>query len=334
MIRRLEYLDCLRGMVMLMVVFCHTCGEFCLGLKDGFWVSRLLGILMLPGFFFVSGWFTHIGISGGIILKRLKTMMLPTFAMFLIYVFLYWGNMQKLSYCALGEYKYGYWFTFALFLINLIHWFVAVGVKRFSLIESGIEKWTLAALALVAVVLVILKNWDWNHNNALLANYLSLRLIAMYFPFYLLGIVCRYFEAQFHRLIDIEWLVAVVAVAFVGSLFHHGGGFYFGCGQGFLGIFLLYRFCYFYQETFSDKTWVGKQLSLIGRNTLPIYLLHYFFFLGVKFYGFGESIDLHTQWFLVLIVASILTICVTYASLAMVKVIGLSSLLSKMLIGK
>lgn len=65
MTKRLEYLDCLRGMVMLMVVFCHTCGDFCLGLKENFWVSRLLGVLMLPGFFFVSGWFVHIDISGG-----------------------------------------------------------------------------------------------------------------------------------------------------------------------------------------------------------------------------------------------------------------------------
>ena len=65
MMKRLEYMDCLRGMVMLMVVFCHVCGEFCLGCKEGFWLSGIFGILMLPGFFFVSGWFTHIGISGG-----------------------------------------------------------------------------------------------------------------------------------------------------------------------------------------------------------------------------------------------------------------------------
>ena len=63
--KRLEYLDCLRGMVMLMVVFCHTCGEFCLGCKDGFWLSGIFGIWMLPGFFFISGWFTRISLAGG-----------------------------------------------------------------------------------------------------------------------------------------------------------------------------------------------------------------------------------------------------------------------------
>lgn len=271
---------------------------------------------------------------GGAIRKRLKTMLLPTIAMFLIYVFLYWGNMDELGYCALGEYKFGYWFTFVLFLINLIHWITVVGMKGFSLDESKKEKWILMALVPVAIALVALKNWDWNHNGAVLANWFSLRLIAMYFPFYLLGMVCRHFEEQYHRLVENEWLVALVVVTFVGSLFYHGGGFYYGCVQGLLGVFLLYRFCYFYHDFFSDKTWGGRQLSMIGRNTLPIYLLHYFFFLGLKLYGLGDDIDSHTQWFLMLAVASVLTICVTYASLAMAKVFGLSRLMSKLLIGK
>lgn len=62
---RLEYLDCLRGLVMLMVVFTHTCGNFCLDCKDGFWIDQIFAILMLPGFFFTSGWFTRISLSGG-----------------------------------------------------------------------------------------------------------------------------------------------------------------------------------------------------------------------------------------------------------------------------
>ena len=75
---RLEYLDCLRGLVMLMVVFSHTCGNFCLDCKDGFWIGQIFAILMLPGFFFTSGWFTRISLSGGAIFKRLKLMLVPT----------------------------------------------------------------------------------------------------------------------------------------------------------------------------------------------------------------------------------------------------------------
>lgn len=66
---RLEYLDCLRGLVMLMVVFSHTCGNFCLDCKDGFWIGQIFAILMLPGFFFTSGWFTRISLSGETVRK-------------------------------------------------------------------------------------------------------------------------------------------------------------------------------------------------------------------------------------------------------------------------
>lgn len=63
--KRLDYLDCLRGMVMLMVVFCHICGNFCLKTTDSFWLDRIFSILMLPSFFFVSGWFTKFNLLGG-----------------------------------------------------------------------------------------------------------------------------------------------------------------------------------------------------------------------------------------------------------------------------
>ena len=62
--KRLGYLDCLRGMVMLMVVFCHTYGKFCLA-QETYWVGRMFNLLMLPGFFFVSGWFTKFNLLGG-----------------------------------------------------------------------------------------------------------------------------------------------------------------------------------------------------------------------------------------------------------------------------
>lgn len=64
MSNRLDYFDCLRGIVMVMVIFCHTCGKFSLN-QELFWLSHLFNVVMLPGFFFVSGWFTKLNFSGG-----------------------------------------------------------------------------------------------------------------------------------------------------------------------------------------------------------------------------------------------------------------------------
>ena len=331
---RLEYLDCLRGLVMLMVVFSHTCGNFCLDCKDGFWIGQIFAILMLPGFFFTSGWFTRISLSGGAIFKRLKLMLVPTISMFLIYVFIYWGNLNSLGYCALGEYKFGYWFTFALFLMNIIHWVVSEIFELLRFDERKTTIYSLCFLFIISVLIIILKDWDWNYNNGLLAGWFSLRLIAMYFPFYLMGLACKQYERLFHRLICNEYVVGILVIVFVASLFRLNNGFYYVTFQSGIGLLLLYRFCYLYQDTLSNKTFVGKQLSLIGRNTLPIYLIHYFFFLGLKFTEIGGFLNNQTQWGLIFLIATIVTFLVTYSSMAVAKLIGISKPLSKILIGK
>ena len=328
--KRLEYLDCLRGIVMLMVVFTHTCGHFCLNCKDSFWLNHIFSIVMLPGFFFISGWFTSVNTTHRGIIKRFKAMLIPTALMFTIYVFFYWGNMEKFSYCISEEYKFGYWFTFALFLMNLLHWGTSWILSCSKKISDTIN---VIALICITILLVLLKDWDWNHNEALLAKWFSLRLVAMYFPFYVLGICCKKWECLFHRIINNEYIVAITMIVFLAGLSKQDGGFYFGLLMGILSVFLLYRLVFFYQDSFSEKTKIGRQLCIIGRNTLPIYLIHYFFFLGLKLPEVEAGLDIHTQWGVITTVALLLTLLIVYSSLGIAKLLALSKPLSKILIG-
>ncbi len=261
-------------------------------------------------------------------------MLLPTLLMFLIYVYCYWGTYDRLVYCAFGEYKFGYWFTFALFLMNLVHWGVSALAGKLPVCDSNRSKLLLLLIAVMAVVLVGLKDWDWNSNRATLANWFSLRLIAMYFPFYFMGIVCRRYEQLFHKMIANGYITGMVTIAFALTMLHTGGGFYFALLQETLGVTLLYSLCYVCRNTLSDNTFVGRQLALIGRNTLPIYLIHYFMFLGLKFPVAGAVFDIHSQWLVVFFVAALLTLFVVYASIGMTKILVVSSPLRRVLIGK
>lgn len=254
--------------------------------------------------------------------------------MFLMYVLIYWGNINKLGYCALGEYKFGYWFTFALFLINLIHWVVSEILSFLKFDLSRTTMYHLCLLFVVYILIIFLKDWDWNYNNKVLAGWFSLRLIAMFFPFYLMGIACRQYERLFHRFICNDYIIGGLMIVFVASLFRVNGGFFYGSLQSIIGLLLLYRLCHLYQASFSDNTFVGKQLSMIGRNTLPIYLIHYFFFFGLKFPMVGGFIDNQTQWGLLFVIASALTLFIVYGSIAIARIIEISKPLSKMLIGK
>ena len=140
-------------------------------------------------------------------------------------------------------------------------------------------------------------------------------------------------DSLFHRIINNEYVTAVMMIAFIAGLFKQNGGFYFGSIMGVFGVFLLYRLVFFYQDFFSEKTKVGRQLCIIGRNTLPIYLIHYFFFLGLKLPEVGASIDANSQWVVLTIVVSVLTMIIVYASLGVAKLLAISKPISLLLTG-
>lgn len=262
-------------------------------------------------------------------------MLLPTIVMFLLYVGVYYGNYAKLTGCVDDEYKFGYWFTFVLFLINVIHCFVSMGYVKCR--KQGINSKgsiVLLPLVIIAILLHILKLWDWNHNEAFYCRWMGLRLLAEHFPYYVLGIACSLFRSKWHRLINNEWITGAAVVVFVGLQIHSGGGFYKAILIGLLGIFLLYRYCFAYQNTLSEQTFIGRHLSLIGRHTLPIYLIHYFFILGLKMPWIGEYLDPVSQWWIIAILSAIMTLVIAYSSLMVRKMLSISTSLYRVLLGK
>lgn len=109
--KRIAYIDCLRGISMLMVVYCHV-EQFSFGFKDFEFIGDVCNIVMLPLFFFVSGLFTSLSLASSAIIKRIRYVVIPTIVMFLIYISVWGDNLQIANYIG-SEYKFGYWFTIA-----------------------------------------------------------------------------------------------------------------------------------------------------------------------------------------------------------------------------
>lgn len=323
----------MRGIAMLMVIFCHVEG-FCLGIQEKEIIASVISIPMLSNFFFISGLFTP-PIFHKHLKNRMLYLMLPTITMFLLYVGAYYGNYVKLIECVGNEYKWGYWFTFVLFLMNVIHCLVStVYVKCRKQENNSKGAIILLPLVIIAILLHILKLWDWNYNEAFYCQWMGLRLLAEHFPYYILGVACSLYRTKWHRLINNEWITGAVAVAFAGLQMHSGSGFYKALMIGFLGIFLLYKYCFAYQDVLSEQTFIGRQLSLIGRHTLPVYLIHYFFILGLKMPWIGEQLAPTSQWWIIAIISAIMTLVIAYSSLMVRKMLSISPPLYKILLGK
>lgn len=322
---RILYIDCLRGISMLMVVFCHV-EQFCFGYKDYELIGCLFNICMLPLFFFVSGIFTPPTFLNNLIINRLRYVLLPTVVMFLLYVGVCDGGYQRLWLLVGSEYKYGYWFTIVLFEMNLIHYLTQLVVKN----KVGL----LGALFCITVLLIIAKDWDWYHNNALLSRWLCLRQLAQHFPYYVIGILCMTYRDLFHKLLDNEYIVGGLIITFVALYIYPGSGFYKALLIGLVGTVTIYQFCRHYQDVLSQRTFIGRQLQLIGRSTLSIYLIHYFFIQGIKMPWMHEHLNITEQGWIIAAITAVVTMMIVYVSLAVTALLKISTPLYRIMLEK
>ena len=123
-------------------------------------------------------------------------------------------------------------------------------------------------------------------------------------------------------------------LAFVALYIYPNGGFNKALLLGAFGTVIVYKICQKNQEHFSNLTTVGRMLIIIGRNTLPIYLIHYFFFIGLRMPWIKDHFNIVEQSWLIVAIAVLVTVAVAFASLLVKKLISLSKPLQYIMLGK
>lgn len=156
--------------------------------------------------------------------------------------------------------------------------------------ESKLYK--LIALILLSFVLFLARFKYFSSIIEELYNIFSFRLLFRYFPYFAFGYVCSMYQEIFNKIIEKRSFAAVTIVLFV-LLFYirrtyvsvnidSSFSFYFldiviEMLVGFLGLLIVYNTFRSYSDSFSSDKKVGRALQYIGKRTLDIYLLHYFF---------------------------------------------------------
>ncbi len=116
-------------------------------------------------------------------------------------------------------------------------------------------------------------------------NYSSLVEMIRYFPFFLYGTIVHRYWDRAQRLMDSRWffplVVLLAIITTIEVIKWHYLRMEWASLPHTLAMFLLltmvFMFFRHYSDFFSDKTALGRGLQFIGRRTLDIYLLHYFF---------------------------------------------------------
>ena len=337
---RIGYIDALRGMAMILVVYFHIAaygfGSYELGYND------IIERFRMPTFFFISGWlFYKVGRIWNrqaiicIIRKKFMVQIIPTALFMLLYLLMF--NLLDIS--SFGSDKKGYWFTFVLFEFFVIYILAESILNRQD--SSKGEMRVLALILILSVCAFYYAKYYTRYAVELgvwkdILGFFSFVKIRHIIFFWLGTFVRRHFE-QFIQLTNNRYVTALLIALFTAIIIWptvlsiNGIEYIVYLIAGVSGTIICFTFFRIHAQHFSQKTWYGRRLQLIGRRTLDIYLIHYFV-LPYDLVRPEVWLQYHNNTLFVPI-ALILAIWVVIISLLISSILRVSPLLAKYLFG-
>ena len=275
--KRIAYIDALRGLTMTLVVYQHintfTGGDSVYG---SLW-SEALTAFRMPLFFFISGFIAYKAIEWTprifieLLFKKAKIQLIPAIVFSLIYTTVFHNNTQiDIT---------RYWFTEVLFEFFAIFYTISLISKQ----RVWLKNTLLTGFAAAGVICILL------HIGQEMTFYDSLCLenALKFFQFFVLGILARQFEQTTKSILNNSFVNSAVIVLFVISLlslrttFILESSIFRGLIRSIIlrytGLFIILSLFYRNQEYFAANGIVSRTMQYIGRHTLDIYLIHYFF---------------------------------------------------------
>ena len=336
--RRIEYIDALRGFAMILVIYFHI-PSYCLGnAYIGF--NDILEWVRMPLFFFISGFVFYKAnriwtseIIKDVLKKKFMVQIIPMafFMTLFLILFDYW----ELS--SLGSDKKGYWYTFVLFEYFILY----IGAETlFNRNNTGMgEIYVFLSVLLISVVSFYYAKYYTEElgNWKAFLGFLSFVKIRHFIFFWFGTFVKKHFIGFISLTNNALFLIIIIALYLTMSLcpvVYHTEGFeymaYMITGMAISTI--VFTFFHKKECLFTKDKWLGKSLQFIGRRTLDIYLIHYFFLPYHCLQGFGAWLIQYDSKVLEVMVILFLSLCILAISLIVSQIIRLSPFLAHYLL--
>ncbi len=281
---RMRVFDAIRGLSMFLVVFGHVLGCFDLGGYDSFLGSVILTFRM-PLFFFISGFFAYravgdwtFGLCRRVLAQKVRAQVLCTLLFFALYDYAFGGNNP------LGWIDYGfggYWFTIVLFQMFVVYLLLNV-ISR--IIKHTIVNITMVAIAVLCLYILILDRP--NETNRVWVMLCGENL-TKYFQFFVLGIFARKYFMAFGRLLSNDSFRVAMVVGFVICMclwysdtlkqYDLVYRFIHDILIRYFGVMMVVSVVFAYKDYFENQHFIPQTFRLMGRRSLDIYMIHYFF---------------------------------------------------------
>lgn len=343
--KRIEFIDALRGVTMLLVVYAHILlytygGRYAV---NPYHFNNVLALFRMPLFFFVSGFILYkIGYlwnlrnSFGFLRKKFMVQVVPTVVFGSLYAVFFLPEPEEVIW---DHFKGGYWFTLALF-----EFFFVYTVQRLVFYYCRIPSWLRdMILALGAVGLYVLSVPEFEQSLNMSEDGINLFGVYhfRYYIYFLFGVFVKKYYARFLQMLDNGYAMGcIILTFFLAMLYVKHNGFFedvflnelYRFVTAMCGLTVVFAFFRKNEAYVTLQTPLGKVLQYVGTRTLDIYLLHYFFLpRGMK--EMGDFFSTHrgpsVEFFLSLLFASaVIAICLLVSN-----IIRLSPVLGHYLFG-
>lgn len=289
---RLEFIDALRGVCMIFVIYYHLIVYWGNGYS---YINDFAERWRMPMFFFISGF---IGYSATMNLdslsqrlkNRLTRQLYPTVVIWLIFILFSFilSNEPFREHLLHGIYdpaKVGYWFTFSLVQVFILYSAITfMLVKKETTIRFQSKIYTVVlSVCLIAYVTYMALSPVFSGFVLKVWNVLSIEKTFPLISFFFAGVVCRVHEKGFFKLMG-KWSFCFVnIVLYVVTIIvdNHISSAEICYLSKFLGLFAMVSLFVILRDCFNSTTIVGRYLIRVGRNTLPIYLFQFFVLIAV-----------------------------------------------------
>lgn len=325
--KRLRYIDAMRGLAILLVVFSHVTNAYVkmpITNESFAGVYYMMTMFRMPLFFFVSGFFAFRAAERwtGSMVRRVMTKKFQAQIVGLgVFCFIYGACMKGWDFRFIWT-SNPYWFTISLFEMFCMYLAVALIVRKTGRV------WPLWALLCIAIISPFIFNYltdgvkmpEWVVG---LQTWHTLN----YWPYFMLGIFARRYESATWRIVDNQYFKALMITSFFLLVL------FYGCRHryspewdlvmtamrfsGLMTILLTFRT---YRDWFDRDSAVSNTMSLVGSRTLDIYYLHYFFIPNLSFMkgwlsqGAGDNV-LAMLTFGLLVSALVVALCMLISAI-------------------
>lgn len=280
---RIRYFDGMRALAIFFVVYAHVIyisyGE------EGIHMPSIHGVFInfyMQLFFFISGFFVFketplktMSQCLSLIKKRFVQLIIPP--LFWGFLYAYITNRGIYDMLLIDSHS-GYWYTLVLFIFTLMY-------TCFAFLE---ERRRLVTMVCVAFIIYAISIYSQHHyfDNAFLSFFSVQRW--HYIVYFVEGIMLRYFYTSFKKyalgmyLPTISILLLFCFIFFQEEFYKRLEGFPLSgsviqLSYTTFSILAIWIYAYRYNDFFESHNFFAKSISKVGRRTMDIYMIHFFF---------------------------------------------------------